>query len=134
VELEELQLQEHDRLDRGPAPIGIIMEGQERAERGEVDRLLDPAEVVVSGDDGLEDLVIQLGERDVLGGLEHGLLLGHRAPGHRLFMLDTTTRPLFQQSRWGEGERWTARLGRIPWAEATTIPFSPPGRRCPKGR
>jgi hypothetical protein len=35
--------------------------------------------------------------------------------------------------RRGEGDRLTPCPGFDGWAEASTVPFSPPGRRCPKG-
>ena len=110
--LEEFQFQKHQRLGRG-VPQGRVVIGEELlSDRLEIDGRQDTAHVVVSVDRGIEYLLIQRRQRDVIRREYHGRPLPNQlaipfSHAIRLTMTDTTPNWFFQQSPQGGRERDT---------------------------
>jgi hypothetical protein len=75
VVLQVLQPEQQQRLGGRTAGRGRVRVGQDGAQAGEVEDGLDPAQVVVRGDEGLKDLLVQGGEGDVPPGLQQAYVL-----------------------------------------------------------
>jgi hypothetical protein len=80
VVLEELQLQQQQRLQGGAAAVGVVGVGQQGAAAVEVNGPQDAAEVMVGRYGGVEDELVEFGGGLVGGGLQHKV---EGASGHK---------------------------------------------------